>query len=110
MIVNIGDPLYRPFPKGKPFQSSAKPEAMLGLTPQLAIAGNAVRGTVLLSAPAPEGGTVVSLKSELPQIVSVPETVVVPGAAVSALFPIATHAFNETTVARVSIAAGEMRR
>jgi hypothetical protein len=83
---------------------------LLALTPQSVAAGNTGTGTVLLSAPAPEGGTVLAVKSEQPAIVSVPESVLVPAKAAGARFPILTHTVDETTAVRVSIAAGEMRR
>jgi uncharacterized protein (TIGR03790 family) len=110
MNLNIGDPLYRPFPKGTPDRLSGKPEAMLALMPHALVGGFAGSGTVVLGGPAPQGGAVVTLKSEQPEIVSVPRTVMVPAAAVSARFSFVTHAVNATTAARVSMEAGELHR
>jgi hypothetical protein len=73
MIINIGDPLYRPFPKGvAPFNLPNYHETLLALIPRQLIVGNPTSGVVGLNGPAPEGGTVVSLKSDRPDIVSVP--------------------------------------
>ena len=111
MILNIGDPLYRPFPKGAPsFNPPGRQDSMLALAPQGVAGGNTATGIVGLGAPAPEGGTVVALKSERPEIVRVPKTVTVPAKAVMARFPVITSPVNEVTAVRVFMAAGEAHR
>jgi hypothetical protein len=110
MILNIGDPLYRPFPKGAVLRPAGRPEAMLALLPQSLAGGNAASGAVGLSAPAPDGGATVTLKSDRPDIVSVPQTVLVPATSTSARFPVVTHPVNDVTTVRVSMTAGELRR
>jgi hypothetical protein len=112
MILNIGDPLYCPFPKGvPPFNLPTHQETMLALVPPGLVGGNAGSGIVVLSGPASEGGTIVSLNSERPDVVSVPKSVTVPAKANTARFPITTHPVNEdATTVRISMAAGEMHR
>jgi hypothetical protein len=112
MILNIGDPLYRPFPKGvAPFNSPTHQETMLALLPPGLVGGNAGSGIVVLTGPASEGGTVVSLKSDRPDAVSVPISVRVSARANTASFPIITHQMNEDAITvRISMAAGEMHK
>ena len=111
MILNIGDPLYRPFPKGiAPFNLPAHHETMLALLPQTLVGGNAGSGMVVLSNPAPEEATIVTLKSERPEIVSVPKTLTIAAKAAAARFPIITHTTNEVAVARVSMTTGDVHR
>ena len=111
MIVNIGDPLYRPFPKGfTAFTSPAHPVVLLALLPQSLVAGNMSSGVVGLSSPAPEGGIIMSLKSDRPDIVNLPKTVTILDKAHTARFPIITHTTADETVVRISVAVGELSR
>jgi uncharacterized protein (TIGR03790 family) len=111
MILNIGDPLYRPFPKGvAPFNSPTQMDTMLALAPQSLPGGNTATGTIALVAPATEGGTVVTLKSEQPEIASVPKTVTVPAKAAYARFPVITQPPKDMTAVRISMTAGAIHR
>ena len=111
MILNIGDPLYRPFPKGALHSSPARVESMLALLPRTLAGGDAASGLAAIASPAPEGGTLVALSSSRPDVVSVPKSVTIPAKANSARFPIITHPVNEDGVTvLISMAAGEMRR
>lgn len=111
MILNIGDPLYRPFPKGAtPFNLPGGQETIFALLPQTLVGGNAGSGIVVLSNPAPEGATIVTLKSERPEIVSVPKTLTIPAKAASARFSIITHTTNQVAAARISMTAGDTHR
>jgi uncharacterized protein (TIGR03790 family) len=111
MIVNIGDPLYRPFPHGvPPFFPPVHHEVLLALVPQSLVGGDASSGLVGLDIPAPEGGTVVLLKSDRPDIVIVPKTITIGHNANTARFDIATRKVSGETTVRVSMAAGEASR
>jgi len=112
MILNIGDPLYRPFPQGvAAFNSPARHETLLALIPQSLVGGAQSSGIVGLSSPAPEGGAKVSLKTNRPDLVSLPATVTIDPKADSARFPITTHAVTaDVTEVRVSMTAGETSR
>jgi hypothetical protein len=111
MILNIGDPLYRPFPKGAPSSPSAPVETILALLPQALVGGDAASGVAAIGSAAPEGGTTVSLSSSRPEIASVPKSVTIPAKANSARFPIITHPVNEDGVGvQISMRSGEMRR
>ena len=113
MIINIGDPLYRPFPKGvAPFNAPGYPEILLALIPQSEVAGNSSFGVVGLGSPAPEGGTTLSLKSDRPEFVTLPPTVTIPAKANAVRFPISTKplAGSDAATVRVSVAAGQLSR
>jgi hypothetical protein len=111
MIINIGDPLYRPFPKGASRNPSAPVDSILALIPQTAIGGDTASGVAAIGNAAPEGGTVVSLSSSRPDIASVPKSVTIPARTNSARFPIITHPVNEDGAAvQISMRSGEIRR
>jgi uncharacterized protein (TIGR03790 family) len=111
MILNIGDPLYRPFPKGVPMKALGNLESTLGLLPQSVIGGTAASGLAALAKPAPEGGTIVALGSSRPDLVSVPKSVTIPAKEHVARFPIITHPADEDGVSvRISMSAGELHR
>ena len=111
MILNIGDPLYRPFPKGVTSKPRPDPEIMLALLPQAVAGGGAASGLVAFSTPVPEAGITVSLTSSRPEIVSVPKTVTIPGKGQSARFPIMTHPPGESMAAvPISMSAGSAHR
>jgi uncharacterized protein (TIGR03790 family) len=111
MILNIGDPLYRPFPKGAPTKASLDRQSSLALLPQSVAAGTSADGALAISTPALEGGTLVNLSSSRAEVVSVPKTVTIPAKGQTARFPIITHPVDEDTVAvRISMSVGELRR
>ncbi len=91
-IMYFGDPLYLPFPGGVAPFNAVVAEASLRITIRLMIGGRGTVGTVKLAAPAPSGGTVVSLASLNPSLATVPATVTVPGGIISANFTINTQA------------------
>jgi uncharacterized protein (TIGR03790 family) len=86
MILNLGDPLYRPFPNGLRNFNPPPPQASLALSPRYMLNGNSSTGTVTLAQPAPVGGTVVNLSSSWPGLIQVPPTVTVPQGQRSATF------------------------
>jgi uncharacterized protein (TIGR03790 family) len=90
MIINLGDPLYRPFPNGlAPFNPPA-PQASLAIASRHLLNGDATAARITLEKPAPPGGTIIKLISNMPKLVAVPESVVVPAGTTVALFPITT--------------------
>jgi len=64
----------------------------LSLNPTTVVGGNPSTGTVTLSAPAPSGGTVVSLVSSDTSVATVPASVTVPAGATSSTFTVTTLA------------------
>jgi uncharacterized protein (TIGR03790 family) len=97
MIINLGDPLYRPFPNGLAPFNPAPPQASLALASRHLLNGDSTAARIMLEKPAPSSGTVVNLSSNLPKLVTVPESVVVPSGATVAVFPVRTAAAPSVT-------------
>lgn len=112
MILNIGDPLYRPFhPPATRFNWPASQDTFLAVVPQSLVGGNPSSGVVGLSHAAPPGGTIVTLHSSDLAIVSLPGTVTIPENANTAKFPIVTHPVNgDATIFRISSGIGNAIR
>jgi hypothetical protein len=78
--------------------------ASMSLNASSVVGGNPVTGTVVLSGPAPAGGAVVSLSGSDP--VTVPATVTVPAASVSATFMAMTRAVGGSMSTTITGAYG----
>jgi uncharacterized protein (TIGR03790 family) len=111
MIINIGDPLYRPFPRGAaPFNQADRHETFLGLLQQSMVGGNTSFGLVGVSDLAPAGGMTVSLKCDNADLVTVPKTITIAENTNTVRFPISTRPVTSRTGIRVSMTAGEVTR
>jgi uncharacterized protein (TIGR03790 family) len=77
-IINIGDPLYRPFPKSPELEQKVSPSIVFALAPQLVLGDSTSSGTVLVSKRADSGGITFSIKVDHPDLVKVPPTVSIP--------------------------------
>src|SRR6202021_3526635 len=75
IILNIGAPLYLPFPGGLPPFNAPNPQTSLVLNPQFVVGPSPATGTIILAAPAPSAGTVVNLKSSKTSVATVPASV-----------------------------------
>ena len=84
--------------------------ASLGLAPSTVVGGNAVEGTVTLSAPAPAGGATVTLTSSDQGVAAVPSSVTVAAGATSATFSITTRAVGGTFQIVISASFGGATR
>ncbi|HEX8922798.1 MAG TPA: TIGR03790 family protein, partial [Pyrinomonadaceae bacterium] len=103
MIVNVGDPLYRPFPGGRaPFNSTNTAQARLALNPLPVGGGSPSLATLTLPAPAASGGAQVTLASNNPSVASVPSIITVPAGATQASFNINTSPVSGELVARIT--------
>jgi uncharacterized protein (TIGR03790 family) len=87
MMLNIGDPLYRPFPAG--FPAVTAPGNSLALNPQYLIGGGPSTGIITLAAAA-GSDTIFTLASNLTSVATVPASVTVPAGQTTASFPIST--------------------
>jgi uncharacterized protein (TIGR03790 family) len=87
-IMNMGDPLYKPFGTGLPPFSPLLPVNSFMLSPQEIVGGTNSTGTITLSAAAPAGGTSFTLTGG-PGI-SIPPMVTVAGGTTKASFPVTT--------------------
>ncbi|HXI44355.1 MAG TPA: TIGR03790 family protein, partial [Bryobacteraceae bacterium] len=88
-IMNIGDPLYRPFPAG--FPAVTAPQNSLALNPRYLIGGNPSTGTITLAAPAPAGGVTVALQSNRTTTATVQPSITIAAGQTTASFPINTN-------------------
>jgi uncharacterized repeat protein (TIGR03803 family) len=78
----------------------------LTLSPTLVRGGVNSTGTVRLTAAAPTGGAVVTLRSSNPGVASVPASVTVPAGLSSATFTVRTARVSKTTTVTISAAYG----
>ena len=93
MVINLGDPLYRPFPGGiPPFNLPTPLQPSLALERTFVVGGELSSGTVTLASPASAGGAEVRLRADDPERVSVPPTITVLEGQTSASFTITTQA------------------
>jgi RHS repeat-associated protein len=74
----------------------------LTLSPSTVTGGNPVTGTITLTAPATEGGALVTIGTDDPLVADVPAAVVVPAGALSVNFSIGTTTMLADTVVNVS--------
>ena len=97
MTLNLGDPLYRPFPNGLPPFHPLPPQASLALSSRHVLNGGSAFARITLEKPAPSGGTVVSLSSSLPKLAILPASVTVPTGATTVTFQIEIAATPSVT-------------
>lgn len=107
MILNVGDPLYRPFAaSGKaPFNPPAAASS-LAIAAQNITGGLATTGTVTLASPAPAGGVSVALSSTAPAQASVPPSITVAAGATGASFAIKTSPVTAAASLEIGATAG----
>jgi uncharacterized protein (TIGR03790 family) len=87
VILNLGDPLYTPFPNGP---APAPIPVSLMLSPMEVVGGlRNSTATVILSSPAPASGLDVSVSAD-PTLLTVPSSVTIPGGSDRASFVIAS--------------------
>lgn len=78
----------------------------MALDPSTVVGGHSSIGTVTLSGPAPQGGTLVRLASTNPIIANVPATVTVPAGMTSVTFTVHTRPVPRTMYATISAWSG----
>lgn len=86
------------------------PLASLVLNPSSVVGGLSATGTVTLSAPAPPGGTVVTLTNPKPQAATIPPSVLVPEGSTASTFPITTVVVSQKYIFYFSASAGGVTR
>lgn len=84
------------------FKNAFQGPLSLTLNPSTVIGGNAITGSVVLSAPAPAGGATIALSTNNQAVATVPSNVVVPSGATSAPFTIGTGTVAFNTAVNVS--------
>lgn len=93
-ILNVGDPLYRPFPGGRAPFAPLQPVNSFEVSPQEVIGGTSTTGTITLSSPATGDGMTFVMSSQ-PGL-SYPATVTVPAGSTQATFTINTDAVSQS--------------
>ncbi|MGV8040941.1 MAG: carboxypeptidase regulatory-like domain-containing protein [Thermoanaerobaculaceae bacterium] len=78
----------------------------LGLSPASVLGSLSSSGTVVLNAPAPDGGVEVALTSANPGVASVPASITVPTGATQATFTVTTTVVPSSTLVEISATAG----
>ncbi len=111
MIINMGDPLYRPFPNGARRTAPQPREIVLALLPQNTLGDTASAALIALNTRAPEGGLNFSVKTDRPDLIAVPPTVLMPAGTSEVRFPIQTRTVqDDATTATISVAANDLAR
>ncbi len=107
MIVNLGDPLYRPFPNGiGAFGRNKPPGTWFGVSPTTVVGHGVVRGQFFLSEMRDKPLPVV-FKSNYPALIKLPDNVTIPPNATGAQLQIPVKASNEPVSIVVTITAGD---
>lgn len=78
----------------------------LALDPAVLTGGQATRATFTVSRPAPPGGARIAVASDRPDLVPLPESVVVPEGATSLVLPLATFGVGAETSVQLSASMG----
>jgi uncharacterized protein (TIGR03790 family) len=110
-ILNIGDPLYRPFPKFAELAERLKPPIVFALLPKTT-PGNATSVAVIaLSKAASEGPLNFSVRSERPDLVGVPEKVTVAEGTFGVKFPITSlNVSAQAVTVRLYVTAKDLQK
>jgi len=111
MILNIGDPLYRPFPNGVHAAPSSSPDLILALAPQETVGDSESAAIIAIDRPAPENGLNFSVRTDPPGLVDVPKTVLIPAGSRGVKFAIHSHAVqNDGTTVHIFVSADRLTR
>jgi len=106
MIINVGDPLYRPFPNGlPPFGPTPLAESWLGIAPNNLIGSGTVRAQFALSEKR-EQTVPVTFKATYPELVTLPTGASIPPAATGAQFQITVKSPEQPINIKISVTAG----
>ena len=104
MIVNVGDPLYRPFPGGRaPFNSAqGLQQTSLFLNPLRVGGGGQSSATLTLPNAAPAGGALITLTSSNTAVARTPQSVTIPQGATTVSFNILTSAVSDNQFSKIT--------
>jgi len=106
MILNFGDPLYRPFKEGVgPYVSATYHDTWFGIMPNALVGGGSTVGTVALSEPASKS-LPVTFKSSVPALITLPGDSMIAAAGSGARFSIVAKAPKELTSVTISVTVG----
>jgi uncharacterized protein (TIGR03790 family) len=103
-MINVGDPLYQPYPNKLPPFNTTDGANSLAFSARGVVPSTSVLGTITLSAPAPANGATVNLSVDQAGV-TVPPSVTIPSGAASANFVATTSTVTAATSVQV-IASG----
>ena len=110
-IINVGDPLYRPFPESSGLATRVEPEIVLALLPQMTLGDTTSGAAIGLNRRAPAGGLTFSLKTDHPDLLRVPPTVTIPEGQELVKFSIQTQQIrSDYTTVRLFASGNGMER
>jgi uncharacterized protein (TIGR03790 family) len=106
MILNLGDPLYRPFPNGAaPYGSSPYQDSWFGISPNNLVGGGTVRAQFTLTEKRDKTVPVV-FKATYPDLVILPSGATIPPTATGAQFQIGVKDPNDPVSIAITVTAG----
>jgi hypothetical protein len=106
-IINIGDPLYRPFPNGFARLTPAGYDTpYLAVAPRYGAGQTSLRVHFHLPAHAPPGGTPLTFKSDHPELISAPEPLAIAESWNTVIFPIVARPVTAETNVRITVSGG----
>jgi uncharacterized protein (TIGR03790 family) len=107
MILNLGDPLYTPFPGGiGPYKSATYHDTWFGITPNQIVGGGTAAGTFVLSDVVSKA-IPIAAKSSHPDLVTLPGEATIPANGNGVRFPIVTKAPPVGTSVTITVSAGD---
>jgi uncharacterized protein (TIGR03790 family) len=106
MIINIGDPLYKPFPSGvSPYNSPTHQEDWFGISPQVIVGGGIVHAQFQMMEKRDKTLPVV-FKSTYPELITLPVSAMIPPTATGAQFQIAVKSPGLPVSLNISVTVG----
>jgi len=103
-MINVGDPLYRPFPNKLPPFNTGDAAYSLSFDLREVPPSTSLLGTITSSVPAPPTGATVNLTADQPAV-TVPASVTITGGATSANFVATTSTVTSSTSVQVTTSA-----
>jgi len=106
MIINLGDPLYKPFPGGlAPYNSAAHQEDWFGISPMILVGAGTVRAQFSLVEKR-DKTVPVTFSSTNPDLLKLPASATLPPAANGAQFSIGVKAPDQPLSVAITVTAG----
>lgn len=107
LILNVGDPLYRPFPNGAGAYAVSKTaqESWFGLAPNTVVGGGTVRAQFMLTEKREQSLPLI-LQTNYPQLVTLPSNVQIPPNLAGATFQIPVKTPGQATSVMVTLSVG----
>jgi hypothetical protein len=106
MILNLGDPLYKPFPNGvAPYNSATRQESWFGISPNNLVGSGTVRAQFALAEKRDKTVPVI-FKATYPDLVTLPTGASIPPTSNGAQFQIAVKAPEQPVSVNIAIMAG----